>query len=140
MEEANRKPVSSTLKAKLHDCLIAAHGKDSSVRYTVLTSSDGFVIAETLDKNSGLDAKRLSAMSASFAGISDSLGAECGMKGVKGGVVESDNGLIVCRSIRSESMETALLVVFDQSVNHGIAFWTLNSISKSVTEVLNAYD
>lgn len=140
MEEPIKKTVSATLKVKLSDCLVAAQAKDSSVRYTVLTSSDGIVIADTLDKNSGLDAKRLSAMSASFAGISDSLGTECGMKGVKGGIVESDNGLIVCRSIRSESMETALLVVFDQSVNHGIAFWTLNSISKSVTEILNAYD
>lgn len=131
---------SPTLRAKVLECLRTFVGRTEGLNYMVLATSDGYVIAHSIPEESQIDPRRVAAMAASFSGISYGLASETGHSAVEGSLVESREGFLVCRLIRTDTLDTVLLGVFDKSSNHGLAFWTLNTASRDIADILKHYN
>jgi predicted regulator of Ras-like GTPase activity (Roadblock/LC7/MglB family) len=131
--------ISNTLRAACLEQLKGAVSETTGVEFMILATSDGYAICDTIPPHARVDAKRLGAMAASFAGISDGLAQQTGKNQSHGSIIETDTGVVVCRHIKSTRYELVLLGSYARSSNHGIALWSLNNVARDIQSVIETY-
>ncbi|MFK4754758.1 roadblock/LC7 domain-containing protein [Oceanobacter antarcticus] len=131
---------SNTLIARCHESLFAITQRTENLSYMILSTSDGYVISHTVPIDSQTDPKRLAAMAASFAGIGSGLAAETHLEGVEGNIIESKDGFLGCRLIKTDTLDAVLLGVFQQHATHGLALWTLKKASGEIKDIVKLFN
>ncbi len=111
---------------------IKSHLNDSSltrddIESLLLCSSDGHEIASANYQGSAIEPTQLSAMAASFAGLSLTIATSCGKKDALGGIVETADGIIICGLINTTETDYVLLGIFAKGVQHGLALWSFRN-------------
>ncbi|MBL34468.1 MAG: hypothetical protein CMI03_03415 [Oceanospirillaceae bacterium] len=140
MNEAVNPLVSNTLKAAFVEQLKSASARHSGIEYLSMSTSDGYVLCNTIAADSAISAERLAAMSASFCGISNGLTEQAEKQPFTGCLIETEKGLLVCRPIQHAALEVVLLGSFSPETNHGVAMWTLNNVARDILEILKHYN
>ena len=122
-----------TEEARLHASLKGACDSIDDLNTAILSTSDGHVvIAYSLVENLGYH--RLSAMSASFAGLSYTMANETNIGDVKRATVEAESGLLLSNFVNIKKKEFALTMIFDRGVKIGVAHWAMTNISNKILE------
>ena len=140
MTDVSNPLISNTLKAAFLEQLKTASARHSDIEYLSLSTSDGYVLCNTIPQDSNIDASRLAAMSASFCGISHGLTEQAEKQPFEGSLIETGNGLLVCRQILHGRHEVVLLGVFSPSTTHGVALWALNNVARETLAILTHYN
>jgi len=79
----------------------------------------------------------LAAMTASLAGLNMTLASACGKVSASGGVIESNEGLILTAQIESNDQEFVLLGVFAAGCQQGMANWNFKQYQRNFCEIFN---
>lgn len=108
------------------------------IEFIVVATADGFLTAEAGVEEIGSEreANRIATMAVSFSGLSHSLANECDLKDVQGATIVGRKGMMLTRLIFTESTDYMLLICFDETVNSGIASWTLDKTYEQVRQCL----
>lgn len=97
----------------------------------LLCTSDGHEIACASYRGLKIEEAKVSAMAASFAGLSLTIADCCNKQDALGGIVETKDGLIICGLIKTPEVDLVLLGVFAKGVQHGLALWNFrNQLNK----------
>ena len=76
-------------------------------------------------------------MAASLSGLSLTLADSCDKKGTIGGIVETEDGLIVSGLIATEGEDYVLLGIFCKGVQHGMALWNFKNHQQEFRTILS---
>lgn len=118
------------LKALCHSALTELAEKSQSMRVAIVATMDGFPLATlNLDPT---ESRRVTAMSAAFSGLSTRIIKELQLPSLEGAVLESSEGLVLCRQINTEVLPLVLLVVTGKDENYGFA---LLSVKRTAIEL-----
>ena len=122
----------------LTDVLQSELQERQGIEFIVVATSDGFLTAEAgvAQQGSNRDANRIATMAVSFSGLSHSLAGECEFNDVQGASIVGKNGMMLTRLIYTASVDYVLLICFNESVNSGIASWTLDKTYEKVRQCL----
>jgi predicted regulator of Ras-like GTPase activity (Roadblock/LC7/MglB family) len=131
---------SNTLKAAVGDVLHASLQTHTGVEFLLAATSDGYIFSDTLPEDTSINKEGLAAMAASFAGISESLAIQSSKPPASGSIIETNEGLLVCKQLKCNRNEIVLLGAFSISTNHGIALWALNNTVKDILSLLKQYN
>ncbi len=131
---------SPTLKLKCDAVLNKFFNQESPLSFLSLSTSDGYILAHSNPVNNQFSSRRISAMAASFAGISQELAKETSHSSMEGSIIECNTGFLVCRLVKTNGIEAVLLGVFNKDSNHGMALWTLKNVAKSISDLLEVYN
>jgi predicted regulator of Ras-like GTPase activity (Roadblock/LC7/MglB family) len=122
------------INTHLHDSSLSRDDIES----LLLCSSDGHEIASASYHGSKIEPTQLSAMAASFAGLSLTIATSCGKKGALGGIVETADGLIICGLINTVEVDYVLLGIFAKGVQHGLALWSFRNQLSDFQKLLDS--
>lgn len=107
------------------------------VRMAVVSSTDGFPIATlNIDLASG---RKASAMAAALDGLCKTIVKEFDLGTLEGTVLEYEQGLTLCRQLRSQKLNLVLLVVVCESVTYGHALWAIKNAAHGITLSLEEF-
>lgn len=124
------------LKALCHSALTELAEKSQSMRVAIIATMDGFPLASlNLDPT---ESRRVTAMSAAFSGLSTRIIQELQLPSLEGAVLESSEGLVLCRQISNSLMPLVLLVVTGKDENYGFALLAVKRTAIELGESLNA--
>lgn len=124
------------LKALCHSALTELAEKSQSMRVAIIATMDGFPLASlNLDPT---ESRRVTAMSAAFSGLSTRIIQELQLPSLEGAVLESSEGLVLCRQISNNLMPLVLLVVTGKDENYGFALLAVKRTAVELGESLNA--
>jgi len=130
----NSEVFSKTEKAGVNKPLKEACEGIANLNMAILSTSDGHVVtAHSLKPE--LDYHRLSAMAASFAGLSYTMADETKIGTVNRATIEAEAGLLLSQLISIKNKEFALTMIFDSGVKAGMAHWAMTNISKKVLDL-----
>jgi len=122
-------------RAQLSIILKEACESVENLSTAILSTSDGHVVA-VFSLKRDLDYHRLSAMAASFTGLSLTMSKETKIGSVARATVESENGLLLSHLINSNKAELTLTMIFEKGLNTGMAHWALNAFAKKISEII----
>ena len=83
-----------------------------------------------------LEKNHLAAMSASLSGLSIALAESYGKRQVIGGIVETEEGIIISGFLPFREENIVMLCVFTKEVQHGLALWNFKSYKKDLNSIL----
>jgi len=106
------------------------------VRVAIVASSDGFPLASL--NLEAQESRRITAMGAALSALSLRIVQELALSGLEGTVIESAQGLVLCRQIPNGITPMVLLVVTGEEANYGYAQWAVKHAAKRLSESLNA--
>ena len=76
-------------------------------------------------------------MAASFSGLSLTLSDNCGKTGLIGGLVETNDGLIISSLLPTVEQEFVFLAIFAKDIQHGIALWNFRKYKNDFDAIFN---
>ncbi|WP_028313033.1 roadblock/LC7 domain-containing protein [Derxia gummosa] len=79
-------------------------------------------------------ARRQSALASAFSGLVQTMVRETVGGSHEGVVIESQNGVVVVRSLDAAARDLVLFIVFEQGVNQGQALWFARRLGESLVE------
>jgi len=121
-----------TIKSYLKDTA----GNREMLESLLLATSDGRRVAFSNYSRKEFESNRLAAMAASLSGLSLTLADSCGKTGTLGGVVETEDGLIISGLIPTDNQDYVLLGIFCKGVQHGMALWNFKSHKQEFEKIL----
>ncbi len=125
----------SRVKALCQSALADLAEKSSSMRVAIIATMDGFPLASlNLDPT---ESRRVTAMSAAFSGLSTRIIQELQLPSLEGAVLESSDGLVLCRQITNQLMPLVLLVVTGADENYGFALLAVKRVAAQLGQGLN---
>lgn len=105
------------------------------VRVAIVASSDGFPLAShNLEPQ---ESRRITAMGAALAALSQRIVQELALSTLEGTVIESTQGLVLCRQIPNSITPMVLVVVTGEEANYGYAQWAVKHAAKRLSDSLN---
>ena len=124
------------LKSLCQQQLAELAATTQGVRVAIVASSDGFPLASL--NLEAQDSRRITAMGAALSALSLRIVQELALSGLEGTVIESAQGLVLCRQIPNSVTPMVLLVVTGEEANYGYAQWAVKHAAKRLSESLNA--
>lgn len=124
------------LKALCQQQLAELAATTKGVRVAIVASSDGFPLASL--NLEAQESRRITAMGAALGALSLRIVQELDLSGLEGTVIESAQGLVLCRQIPNGITPMVLLVVTGEEANYGYAQWAVKHAAKRLSESLNA--
>ncbi|MBV2134543.1 roadblock/LC7 domain-containing protein [Pseudomonas sp. MAP12] len=106
------------------------------VRVAIVASSDGFPLASL--NLEAQESRRITAMGAALGALSQRIVQELALGALEGTVIESVQGLVLCRQVPNVITPMVLLVVTGEEANYGYAQWAVKHAAKRLSESLNA--
>lgn len=105
------------------------------VRVAIVASSDGFPLAShNLEPQ---ESRRITAMGAALAALSQRIVQELALSALEGTVIETAQGLVLCRQIPNSITPMVLVVVTGEEANYGYAQWAVKQAAKRLIDSLN---
>lgn len=105
------------------------------LRVAIVASSDGFPLAShNLEPQ---ESRRITAMGAALAALSQRIVQELALSALEGTVIESTQGLVLCRQIPNSITPMVLVVVTGEEANYGYAQWAVKHAAKRLSDSLN---
>ncbi|BFM07933.1 hypothetical protein [Halioxenophilus aromaticivorans] len=119
--------LSAEQKEAIKAYLTNAPGNREMLESLLLATSDGRRVVFSNYTNKQFESNRLSAMAASLSGLSLTLAESCEKTGTVGGIVETEDGLIISGLITAEAQDYVLLGIFCKGIQHGMALWNFKN-------------
>ncbi len=130
--EATQPQLKALCQQQLADLAATTEG----MRVAIVASSDGFPLASL--NLEAQESRRITAMGAALGALSQRIVQELALGALEGTVIESVQGLVLCRQIPSVITPMVLLVVTGEEANYGYAQWAVKHAAKRLSESLNA--
>jgi predicted regulator of Ras-like GTPase activity (Roadblock/LC7/MglB family) len=105
-----------------------------NLKLAVVSSTDGFPIALIdVELQPG---RKATAMAAALDGLSKSIVKEFGLGALEGTVLETEQGLVLCRRVHGPKYNLVLLAVMGKDTTYGHALWAIKNAAKELTASL----
>lgn len=125
------------LKALCEAELAELSTRTHSMRVAIIATMDGFPLASlNLEPQ---ESRRVTAMSAAFSGLSMRIIQELALNSLEGAVLETSEGLVLCRQVSNEVMPLVLLVVTGTDENYGFALLAVKRAAANLGEALTGF-
>lgn len=125
----------SQLKTLCQQQLAQLSATTEGVRVAIVASSDGFPIASL--NLEAQESRRITAMGAALGALSQRIVQDLALSTLEGTVIESSQGLVLCRQIPNSVTPMVLLVVTGEEANYGYAQWAVKHAARRLSESLN---
>lgn len=124
------------LKTVCQQQLAALAESMDGLRVAIVASADGFPLASV-----GLEAqesRRITAMAAALDALGQRLVQELALGAQESALIESAEGLVLCRQVVNGITPMILLVVTGEGSNPGYALWAVKKAARALSESLSA--
>jgi len=129
--------LSSEQKEQIKRFLKQKVGNSDHLQCLLLANTDGRLIAFSNFTNHSFEKNQLSAMTASLAGLNMSLAQACGKQSASGGVIESQEGLILTAQLQTGEQDMVLLGIFSSGCQQGMAAWHFKQYQRTFLEIFS---
>lgn len=129
--------LSTDQREAIKDYLTTAPGSQDMLESLLLATSDGRRVVFSNYTKKTFESNRLAAMAASLSGLSLTLAESCEKNNTIGGVVETEDGLIISGLITTEKQDYVLLGIFRKSIQHGMALWNFKNHKQEFKNILS---